>query len=287
MHGFASAESMNENERSLRFLQHLAADMSEGRISFTTFADATIKVRMALNDPRLTVEKLAATIMAEPLLPAKLLQVANSAALNPGGARITDIKTAIVRVGHAKIRSLAVNLALSQLTHMKELAPFAAEAKRILHHSADVAAIASVIARKMTRVSGDEALFAAVVHDIGRFYLLSRVARYPELQGDPAEIAALVAAWHPAAGHAILVSMGAPDAVADAVNRHEDADVRMPPKDLADVLNLANRVSHSPNPLNQYAPDAGQGDVLVAKEVFDVLDNSAAELIALAAALHS
>ena len=283
------------DQRTFRFLQDIAAELSAGKVAFTTFADATVKVRMALNNPRLTAEQLAATILAEPLLPAKLLRVANSVALNPSGVEISDVKGAVVRVGHSKIRSLAVNVALSQLAHMKELAPFAGEAKAILHHSADVAAFAYVLAGRLTHVNRDEALFAGIVHDIGRFYLLSRVARYPELQHDDVEVTGLVDAWHPAAGHAILVSLGVPDAVSEAVNRHEDADVRVPPKDLNDVLNLANRISHSPNPLTRGSANAGVRDEsvlpahdrLVPAAIFDMLDESADELETLATALRS
>lgn len=279
---------MNQDtQRTFRFLQQLAADLSDGTIAFTTFADATIKVRMALNDPRLTIEKLAATIAAEPLLPVRLLRVANSVALNPSGTPISDIKGAIRRVGHSTIRSIAINVALSQLAHMKDLAPFAEEAKAVVRHSADVAALAYVIARRMTVINRDEALFAGVVHDIGRFYLFSRVAKYPELQGDSTASAGLVDAWHSAVGHAILLSMGAPEAVAEAVNHHHDDIGCAAPRNLGDVLNIANRVSHSPNPLNQGPHSAAERDELVAPAVYDVLDESAAELRALATALRS
>src|SRR5664279_4993389 len=190
------------DQRTFRFLQNLAADLSGGKLSC----------------------------------------VANSASLNPSGNAVKDVKAAVVRVGHATIRNLAVNVALSQLTHLKDLEQFAVEAKAILHHSAEVAAIAYVIAGGMTRVNRDEALFAGIVHDIGRFYLWSRVTKYHELKGASAEIASLVDAWHPAVGHAILASLGASEAICDAVNRHEDGDFRSPPVDLPDVLNIANRV---------------------------------------------
>jgi hypothetical protein len=41
-----------------QFLQDLAAELSQGKISFPTFADATLKVRMALNDPRMDVDRI-------------------------------------------------------------------------------------------------------------------------------------------------------------------------------------------------------------------------------------
>ena len=56
----------------------------------------------------------------------------------------------------------------------------------------------------MTRLNADEALFAGLVHDIGRFYLLSRAAAYPDLVAHPDELDALIHEWHPSIGQAVL-----------------------------------------------------------------------------------
>jgi putative nucleotidyltransferase with HDIG domain len=233
-----------------QFLQDLAAELSQGRISFPTFADATLKVRMALNDPRIDADRLARLLSTEPLLAARLLRVANSAVYRTAGKTAVDVRSAVTRVGFGAIRALAVKVALEQLAQMDELKPVLGRAREILSHSVDVAALASVIARNMTRVNPDEALFAGLVHDIGRFYLLSRVSRYPGLDANSAEIAGLQDEWHAAVGHAILSSLDVPEEIAEAVNRHEDPVAGAEPRNLAGVLNIANRVSHGPNPLN-------------------------------------
>ena len=233
-----------------QFLQDLAAELSQGKISFPTFADATLKVRMALNDPRIDVDRLARLLSTEPLLAARLLRVANSAAYMTSGKPSVDVRSAAIRVGFGAIRALAVNVALEQLAQMKELKPVLGLAREVLAHSVDVAALASVIARNMTRVNPDEALFAGLVHDIGRFYLLSRASRYPALDVRSADFATLQDEWHAAVGHAILSGLHVPEEIAEAVNQHEEPLVNPEPRNLASVLNIANRVSHGPNPLN-------------------------------------
>ena len=45
---------------------------------------------------------------------------------------------------------------------------------RLWERSVNVAALAYVIAKKMTSLNPDEAMFAGIVHDLGRFYLLSQ-----------------------------------------------------------------------------------------------------------------
>ena len=238
-----------------QFLQDLAAELSQGKISFPTFADATLKVRMALNDPRIDADRLARLLSTEPLLAARLLRLANSAAYKTAGRTAVDVRSAVTRVGFGTIRALAVNVALEQIAQMNELKPVLGRAREILAHSVDVAALASVIARKMTRVNPDEALFAGLVHDIGRFYLLSRVSRYPELDPNSADVEGLQDEWHAGVGHAILCSLNVPEEIAEAVNHHEEPIGTVEPRNLAGILNIANRVSHGPNPLNGLTAD--------------------------------
>src|SRR6185503_1044379 len=123
-----------------------------------------------------------------------------------------------------------------QLSQMKELKPVLGLAREVLTHSVDVAALASVIARHLTRVNPDEALFAGLVHDIGRFYLLSRASRYPALDVRSADFATLQDEWHAAVGHAILSSLNVPEEIAEAVNQHEEPLANPEPRDLANVL---------------------------------------------------
>jgi putative nucleotidyltransferase with HDIG domain len=268
-----------------QFLQDLAAELSQGKISFPTFADATLKVRMALNDPRMNADRIARLLSTEPLLATRLLRLANSAAYSTAGAPSTDVRSAVIRVGFGTIRALAVNVALEQLTQMKDLAPVAGLAREILSHSVDVAALASIIARNMTPINPDEALFAGLVHDIGRFYMLSRVARYPGLEPGTAEFTGLLDQWHAAVGHAVLSSLDVPEEIAEAVNRHEDEYLKPDPQDLADVLNAANRASHGPNPLNDLTAEE-LPVTLDAPRVTAVLASSADALRRLAASLH-
>ena len=170
------------SQRAYEFLQALAADLSSKQISFPTFTGATIRVRTALNDPTIDVERLARAISAEPLLPARLIHIANSVALNPGGGKqVSDVRSAVIRVGHDIVRSTAISLAMEQLKAAKDVQVFHEQAEWIWRHSLEVAAIAYVLTRKHARLNPDEALFAGLVHDIGRFYLLSRAAAYPEL----------------------------------------------------------------------------------------------------------
>jgi putative nucleotidyltransferase with HDIG domain len=232
-------------QRFCDFLNQLSQDLADGNISFPTFAEATLKIRDALNDPDLDVGRLSRIINSEPLLPAKLVRAANSVAFNPAGAPIADVRSAVIRLGHNVVRSIALAVSLEQLQSAAEFQSVRSRAEQVWRHSITVAAVAQVVAQRMTTLNAEEALFAGVVHDIGKFYLLSRAARYAELINDDAELDELLLDWHASIGHAVLQTLDVPDDVSSAVNEHELGGYVMPPQTLADVVVIANHVAHA------------------------------------------
>jgi putative nucleotidyltransferase with HDIG domain len=235
-------------QRAYRFLQALASDLSTKQVSFPTFTGATIRVRSALADPAIDAERLARAISAEPLLPARLIQIANSVAMNPGGKPVADVRNAVMRVGHDVVRSTAVALAMEQLRAAKDVQIFHEQAEWVWRHSLEVAAISYVMAKKESRLNPDEALFAGLVHDIGRFYLLSRATAYPELVDHPQELDALIHEWHGSIGQSVLHEFRLSEATLRAVSEHEAHNPAIPPRQLVDVVALANRVALHSNP---------------------------------------
>ena len=153
-----------------------------------------------------------------------------------------------MRVGHDIVRSTAVTLAMEQLKAAKDVQVFHEQAEWSWRHSLEVAAIAYVITRKSSRLNPDEALFAGLVHDIGRFYLLSRASAYPELVDHPEELDALIHEWHPSIGQAVLHEFELSEATLRAVSEHEHHPAVYPPRQLVDVITLANRVALQSNP---------------------------------------
>ncbi len=266
------------DQRAFRFLQEIAGDLSGGGITFPTFIDATVKIRNALSDPNVDAGRLAQVVSGEPVLATKVVRMANSAALNPSGRPVADVRTAVMRVGFNAVRSTAAAVAVQQVRASKDLAPFAAEAERAWRRTLDVAAIAYVLARAVSKLNPDEALFAGLVHDIGRFYLLSRASKHPELVEHRDELEAIVAEWHPAIGEAILQGQGLPEPIVAAVANHELGEHHFPPKTLTDLVTLASLAvpchSGSSTTLPQDSP------------VFPVLTAAASEVQSLVEALR-
>jgi HD-like signal output (HDOD) protein len=268
-----------------RFLIAIADELSSGDVNFPTFLEAAMKIRLALNNPELTVEALSRLVVTEPLVSAKVIRLANSAALNPGGAEISDVRNAVVRVGFSSIRSLAIAVAIEQLMLQKEMGDHLDAARQLWQHSLDVAALSFVLARRLTRINPHEAMFAGLVHDIGYFYLLSRISRHPEVVRDREELARLLFEWHASIGHAVLSALEAPAAILDAVSHHEIPCDDKKPLTLAHLLQMANRLAEHRNPFAGAGEDRPAGDASLPESVAEIVAESRDELDSVISAL--
>ena len=229
---------------SFRILEDIARDLSGDAVCFPTFLDITFQVRTALKKPNLTIEQLGTLVSAEPLMSTKIIRLANSVAMNPSGRRVVDINSAIARVGMEAVRSVSFAVAMEQLLSSKKMAPFEALSRRLWEHTIHVAALSRVLARRLTKNSPDEAMFAGLVHDIGVFYLLSRAASFPELIADPAELNQLLVQWHAEIGHALLAAMELPEELLTAVQEHELERTVAALTTPAETLFIANKLAN-------------------------------------------
>jgi HD-like signal output (HDOD) protein len=273
-----------------KILEDIARDLSGKEITFPTFLDITFQVRSALKDPNLNVEQLAKLVGAEPLMSTKIIRMANSVALNPSGREIADVKNGIIRVGMEAVRTVSFAVAMEQLLCSKQMKPFEDISRRLWEHTAHVAALSRVLARKVAKINGDEAMFTGLVHDIGVFYLMSRAAGFPELVADKAELHALLAGWHDSIGHALLSALGSPESVLLAVQEHETPREIKEIRTLSDVLYVANKIANRTSRWRDPEYD-GEVDTSMLESLFDadtlaeIVEESEEEVASLKAAL--
>ncbi|MCM8626677.1 HDOD domain-containing protein [Accumulibacter sp.] len=231
------------SQLSYRILEDIARDLSGNEVTFPTFLDITFEVRTALNKPDLSIDSLARLVSSEPLMSTRIIRLANSVALNPSGRPIIDVNTAISRIGTQAVRTVSFAVAMEQLLKSRNMVPFAALSRRLWEHSMHVAAVCRVLARRLTRVPPDEAMFVGLIHDLGAFYLLSRAVNFPELVADQVELYGLLVQWHDHIGHALLAAMALPEEILTVVQEHETERSVATIRTLADVLYVANRLA--------------------------------------------
>jgi HD-like signal output (HDOD) protein len=235
-YGKKQTASPQESVTALTFLQGLATEVSKGNVNLPCFPDVVIRIRQALEDPNTRVGQAVRIVGAEPRLAARLLQTANSAIFNPSGKPITELRTAITRLGNKVVQSSAMAFAVQQLRLTPALRSIGKPLKSLWEESVAVAAICQVVARR-TAVNADEAFLTGLLHGIGRLYIMVRTASGSQTRRLDPSLLELIDGWHPSIGKAVLENWGFSEAMAEAVgNQHEyDYGGRAPP-DHTDVL---------------------------------------------------
>jgi len=223
-----------------RFVQFLGRELSTGTLDLPSFPDIAIRVRQVLADEDVTTEKVVRVVSTEPALAARLLHIANSAAISFSGKTVTDLRTAVARLGLNMVRSAAIAFAVWQLRKSEALKGLEKQLQELWESSTAVAAVAYVIARRLGGANADTALLAGLLHGIGKLYILSRARQHQELLADPTTYSAIVRDWHSNIAKALLEKWQMPEEIVNAVNECEDLDRdHAGAADLSDVLTIA------------------------------------------------
>ena len=198
----------------------IAAQASRGELSFPANVNASLRLQQALSDPDCHVEAAAKLIQANPLLAARSVAIANSVAYNRSGTEISSVRAAVQRLGVRTLQSLVAALivrqigsqvAVMRMGYRNLYALVAAmvvrqfgskisdpvlrqKATQLWEHTAHVAALSQVIARRVTHVDPDTALFAGIMHEVAGFYMLSCAGDFPEGAPETASSARAISA---------------------------------------------------------------------------------------------
>ncbi|MFK8030352.1 MAG: HDOD domain-containing protein [Gammaproteobacteria bacterium] len=241
----AVAERPSLQQETFQFVQDLAAALnSKEPIDIPSFPSVAMRVKSVLDDENCTPESIARVVGSEPGLAARLLKMANSAALNTTGQQILDIKTAIKRLGLTQIRSSAMSFAMKSLMDSRTVEELKSHLSRLWNHSIQVAAISYSLAKRSKGVNADEAMFVGIVHGIGKLYVLTRIEAHPAIYESSETIEHILSDWHCVIGKAILENWEFPESVQSAVESQENYNYehRGAPN-LTDVIIVANMLA--------------------------------------------
>jgi HD-like signal output (HDOD) protein len=255
------------------------------------FPSIVARVRHVLADETASAEKVARVVGADPVLAARLLKLANSAALLGSARPATELRTAVSRVGLNAVRSTTHAHAIRILSQCEALRGLEKLLDVLARQTGQVASLCHVIAHKYTRVQPDVAMLAGLLQSSGRLYLLARAGNHRGLFADADAYRNVERDWHLSVAVALLENWTVPDEIVHAIAESEDVE-REPrgAASLTDVVMLAVVISrHCGEPavleakLREVKVLARFG--LDAKAVAEMLEASKNELAQLEAAL--
>ncbi len=274
----------------LKAFRTIAIQAGRGELSFPTNVNSTLRIKRVLDDPNCNLEEAANLLMTAPLIAARTVAMANSAAYNRAGGEITSLRTAVMRLGFRTLHAIVGAEIMRQFANSSADPITQAKAAQLWEHTAHVAALAHVLAKRVTHVDSETAMFAGIVHEIGGFYLLYRASDFPGLLDGKTE------GWQEfgekAVGRRVLGQLAMPESVMKAAESLWFGIHLRPPVTLGDTLLLANELAPVASPLHPHRPGAttqqprSEIDFQVGDETLQgILEESAEQIETLTASL--
>jgi HD-like signal output (HDOD) protein len=225
-----------ERAAALAFLTDLAEEVSRGTVDLPCFPDVVVKISNTLADPDTPMERVCTMVGAEPRLAARILQTANSAAFSSSGKTLTDLRSAITRLGQRLVQSTAMAYAMQQMKEETTLRAVAKPLTDLWNRSIAVASICQLLTQRC-KVPPDEAFLTGLLHGIGKLYIMVRAASRAQGAGNQRPLLELIVGWHASIGKTVLENWHFADDMCEAVG--EQGQMHRPAKHsatLTDVL---------------------------------------------------
>jgi HD-like signal output (HDOD) protein len=288
-----NTQQNTQSSSGFEFVKALAAELSRGKVELPSFPEVAIRVSQLLNDLNAPIDQIVRVVGSDPALAARLLLVSNASSFNRGGKHISDLRTAINRIGHTMVRTASMAFAMSQLRRAAKLEQLRSRLAALWQRSTEVAAFSYVLAKMCSKVNPDEAMLAGMMHGIGKLYILTRAAQHPKLFTDNVTLDEILVKWHASIGRGILENWEFAESMSSAIGDQDylgSLDEDEP--NLGDIIAVAIVMASYPSniPSLELALSGAPAAVRLGldhKRIESVMQDCAMEVAALGEALGS
>ncbi|ASP39189.1 histidine kinase [Bacterioplanes sanyensis] len=229
----------------------IVAQIKNDELILPTLPEVALRVREIAEDADANISDLTKVIGQDPALAARIIKVTNSPLIRVS-SQITDLATAISRLGINFTSNLAIGLAMEQMfqaTHDNVDKRMRACWSRAM----EIAASAQVLAKHFTRLHADQAMLAGLVHQIGMLPILSYAENHDGLLSDSYSLDMVLEKLHPALGSYILKSWEFPEELVAVPRNYLNLDYQTAEASYVDLVQVATVQSYvdTDHPLGQ------------------------------------
>lgn len=222
----------------------LLCALEKDQLVLPTLPEIALKVREAAKDPRTDIKELHELLSSDAALSARVVRVANSPLVR-GYQIIEHLPAALSRLGINYSCNLVIGLAMEQMFQAtNEIID--EKLRQVWSRSAEVAAIATVLAQHYTKLEPDKATLAGITHEIGVLPILTYAEEHEELlepQNSP-QLDRIIKEIAPELGVRILQSWNFHPALATVPVQHLNIERESTSTDYADVVIVARLQSY-------------------------------------------
>lgn len=254
------------------------ATLLRGIDDLPALPETVSRMREALDDPTIAMEEIEALIRRDPLVSAKILKLANSAAYN-FVRRIDNVGAAMRLLGMQEAYNLV--LASSVLAVTEGFKGF--DYQRFWHEALFAASSVPVIAAKSGNRSTPALSTAGLLHDIGRFALVHvSAAAYGKVDSKCTgkELVRmeekLVGLGHPEAGYMVADRWELPEEIATLIRFHHTPELAESMQVEASIVSVATFLAEAHSNNDDLKDEAAFEEV---QHALECLSLSAEELL--------
>ncbi len=220
-----------------KFYEALLDDLEKQKLILPVLPEVALKVRDAVADEDASAKQIADVIILDPVISARMIQVANSPLLR-GSQKTDTVEQAITRMGHSLVKSMVTTMAMEQI--FKASNPITKKyMDQIWTQSTQVASIASAMANHFTKLKPDQAMLAGLVHNIGALPILTRAEEIPALLQDEEVFVSLLKRLSGPVGSSIMESWHFPEDLIQVAHEHANYTYNSEKIDYVDVVIVA------------------------------------------------
>lgn len=206
------------NSDEFRFVSLLALELENGDISLPSLPDVVLKIRKLLESDNCTFELISQAVSVDPVLVSRLFVFANSAYYNRANIKADTLDAAISRLGFEVVRNTAMSLAMKQLYKTDTSDDVARHVRKVWSHGVRLSCMAYAIGATQSQINQETAYLCGLMHNVGKLYILTKAAEFPEFLGAPDKLEAVMEEWNPQVSKSIVESWGFPDEVIESTD---------------------------------------------------------------------
>jgi len=207
-----------------------------------TLPEVALQIRKAAEDPEISVSALSKVIGRDTALTARLIKVVNSPLLR-ATQEVTDLHTAITRLGINYSSNLAIGLVMEQIFNASS-AVVQQKMRDVWRRSLEIAGVSYALCRNYTCLKPDQAALGGLVHQIGVLPILTYAEEHYDLLSDSVSLNHVIDEIHPMIGEKLLRVWDFPERLVQVPRQYLDLQRESAQVDYVDLVQVASLYCH-------------------------------------------
>lgn len=206
-------------------------------VDLPSMPDVALRISSAIQNQDADFRQIATTVQADPVISARIVQVANSA-MYVGVSRVESVQNAITRIGLQAARVIVMAVVLKNLFTPQN--PVVRKRMKAYYaHSIRIGAICHALASRLPGFDPEQAFLAGLIHNIGVLPLLVQADGSADLNQDPLVLEQVIEELASPVGALLLKQWGFESQFVTAAQEAASWDREVAESDYCDIVQVA------------------------------------------------